>query len=56
MRISAGFRTLLNLPQTIPIVFVTVADRMRAGFVASLSRLGGNLNGFINFKISIASG
>ena len=50
------FRTLQDLPQTIPIVFVTVADRMRAGFVASLSRLGGNLNGFINFKISIASG
>jgi putative tryptophan/tyrosine transport system substrate-binding protein len=40
----------------IPIVFVTVADPMRAGFVASLSRPGGNLNGFINFKISIAGG
>jgi putative ABC transport system substrate-binding protein len=30
--------------QTIPIVFVTVADPIRAGFVANLSHPGGNLN------------
>jgi len=41
--------------QTIPIVFVTVADPIRAGFVASLSRPGGNLTGFTNLEISIAS-
>src|ERR1700730_1481711 len=40
--------------QTIPIVFVTVADPIRAGFVASLPRPGGNLTGFINLEISIA--
>jgi putative ABC transport system substrate-binding protein len=40
--------------QTIPIVFVTVADPVRAGFVASLSRPGGNLTGFLNLEISIA--
>jgi putative ABC transport system substrate-binding protein len=40
--------------QTIPIVFVTVADPIRAGFVASLARPGGNLTGFINLEISIA--
>jgi putative ABC transport system substrate-binding protein len=41
--------------KTIPIVFVTVADPIRAGFVASLSRPGGNLTGFTNLEISIAS-
>src|SRR5213075_736423 len=40
--------------QTIPIVFVTVVDPIRAGFVASLARPGGNLTGFINLEISIA--
>jgi putative ABC transport system substrate-binding protein len=34
--------------QTIPIVFVTVADPIRAGFVESLARPGGNLTGFLN--------
>jgi putative tryptophan/tyrosine transport system substrate-binding protein len=40
--------------QTIPIVFVTVADPIRAGFVASLPHPGGNLTGFANLEISIA--
>ena len=40
--------------QTIPIVFVTVGDPIRAGFVASLARPGGNLTGFINLEVSIA--
>ena len=39
--------------QTTPIVFVTVADPIRAGFVASLARPGGNLTGFTNLEISI---
>jgi putative ABC transport system substrate-binding protein len=42
--------------QKIPIVFVTVADPIRAGFVASLPRPGGNLTGFVNLEISIAAG
>ena len=40
--------------QTIPIVFVTVSDPIRAGFVASLPHPGGNLTGFTNLEISIA--
>jgi putative tryptophan/tyrosine transport system substrate-binding protein len=38
--------------QMIPIVFVTVADPIRAGFVASLPRPGGNLTGFVNLETS----
>jgi putative ABC transport system substrate-binding protein len=41
--------------QTIPIVFVTVADPISAGFVASLPHPGGNLTGFANLENSIAS-
>jgi ABC-type uncharacterized transport system substrate-binding protein len=33
--------------QTIPIIFVVVADPIGAGFVASLPRPGGNITGFI---------
>jgi putative tryptophan/tyrosine transport system substrate-binding protein len=37
----------------IPIVFVTVADPIGSGFVASLARPGGNLTGLLLFEASI---
>lgn len=38
---------LVQETQTIPIVFVNVADPIGSGFVASLARPGGNLTGFM---------
>jgi putative tryptophan/tyrosine transport system substrate-binding protein len=39
---------------TIPIVFVSLADPIGAGFVASLPRPGGNMTGLTTFEASIA--
>ena len=39
---------------TIPIVFVSLADPIGAGFVASLARPGGNMTGLTTFEASIA--
>jgi putative tryptophan/tyrosine transport system substrate-binding protein len=39
---------------TIPIVFLIVSDPVGSGFVASLSRPGGNITGFINVEASLA--
>ena len=38
---------LVRETQTIPIIFVNVADPIGSGFVASLARPGGNLTGFM---------
>ena len=38
---------------SIPIIFVNVAEPIRSGFVESLIRPGGNLTGFTNFDGSI---
>jgi putative ABC transport system substrate-binding protein len=40
--------------RTIPIVFVTVADPVGSGFVASLPRPGGNITGFSHIESSLA--
>ena len=39
----------------VPIVFVQVSDPVGSGFVASMSRPGGNITGFANFETSMAS-
>jgi putative ABC transport system substrate-binding protein len=51
--LSTGTATvgpLLQATRTVPIVFVSVADPVGAGFVNSLSRPGGNATGFIQFE------
>jgi putative ABC transport system substrate-binding protein len=40
--------------RAIPIIFAAISDPVGPGFVASLSRPGGNVTGFINFEASIA--
>ena len=45
---------LQQATRTIPIVFVTVADPIGAGFVAGLPRPGGNITGFISQEAGMA--
>ncbi len=44
---------LRQVTQTIPIVFVVVADPVGSGFVTSLARPGGNITGFTNLLPTI---
>ena len=50
---SPPTRALQQETQTIPIVFVGVADPIGSGFVASLARPGANITGFLLFEASI---
>jgi putative tryptophan/tyrosine transport system substrate-binding protein len=45
---TPGTAALQRETRTIPVVFVIVADPVGPGFVAGLSRPGGNITGFIN--------
>jgi putative tryptophan/tyrosine transport system substrate-binding protein len=45
---------LLQATRTVPIVFVSVADPVGAGFVDSLARPGGNATGFIQYEYSLS--
>ena len=48
-------RAVQRETQTIPIVFVNVADPVGSGFVASLPHPGGNLTGFAQWEPTISS-
>jgi ABC-type uncharacterized transport system substrate-binding protein len=52
---TAAVGPLLQATRTVPIVFVSVADPVGAGFVNSLSRPGGNATGFIQFEYSLSA-
>jgi putative tryptophan/tyrosine transport system substrate-binding protein len=50
---TAALAALHGAPSTIPIVFVGVTDPVRAGYVQSLGRPGGNITGFSTFEPEI---
>src|SRR6516164_4118806 len=55
--LTAGSPTtgpLLQATRTVPIVFVTVADPVGAGFVESLAQPGGNATGFASYEYGIS--
>jgi putative tryptophan/tyrosine transport system substrate-binding protein len=47
---TSATERLLQVTRTVPIVFVVVPDPVGSGFVASLSRPGGNATGFVQFE------
>jgi putative ABC transport system substrate-binding protein len=51
---SATVAALLETTRSVPIIFVTVIDPVGAGFVASLSRPGGNATGFTMFEYGMS--
>jgi len=50
---TPALEPLKQATQTIPIVFAQVSDPVRAGFVASLARPGGNITGFALYEDAI---
>jgi putative ABC transport system substrate-binding protein len=49
-----GLVPLLQATHTVPIVFVSVADPVGAGYVETMARPGGNTTGFIQFDYSLS--
>ena len=44
---------LSQTTKTIPVVFVSITDPVRGGFVASMARPGGNMTGFTNYEFTM---
>jgi putative tryptophan/tyrosine transport system substrate-binding protein len=51
---ASALAPLLQATRTVPIVFVSVADPVGAGFVESMARPGGHATGFIQFEYSLS--
>ena len=47
---TPAVRDLQQATSTVPIVFISIADPIRSGFVASLAHPGGNITGLTNFE------
>ena len=52
---SAGVGPMQRAIRTIPIVFALVPDPVRAGFVDSMARPGGNITGFTGYDYGIGA-
>jgi putative ABC transport system substrate-binding protein len=46
---------LSQATRTVPVVFVSVTDPVRGGFVASMPRPGGNMTGFTNYEFTMGA-
>ena len=51
---GASVAALQQVSRTVPIVFANVTDPVGGGFVASLSRPGGNATGFTGFEYGVS--
>jgi putative ABC transport system substrate-binding protein len=52
---SSATEKILQVTQTVPIVFVIVPDPVGSGIVKSLSRPGGNATGFMQFEYGLSA-
>ena len=46
---------LSQTTRTVPVVFVSIPDPVRNGFVASMARPGGNMTGFTNYEFTMGA-
>jgi putative ABC transport system substrate-binding protein len=51
---TPGLTAVRRYTQSIPVVFILVADPVRMGLIKSLAQPGGHATGFTNFEFSIA--